>query len=293
MHINDLLRELLSYIYLLVIRKKSKIYLNMINILDTMIASSIFTILSVLIISLGSIVAAIPLLIKKKILKTTQLFLLSFSVGVLLSTVFIGLLPEAVAHGYDLSLGLNILSGFLVMFVLEKFVHFHHSKKHEHDDCGHSHAYSMAPVNLIGDAVHNFIDGMVVAGSYAVSITLGITTTISVLFHELPQEIADFGVLLYSGLSKKKALWLNFISALTSMIGAVIGIVLAGRLHGFTEFVLPFAAGNFLYISASNLLPELHRHCKLKDTFYHLLAILLGILLIILVSIYSPGHVHA
>ena len=144
---------------------------------------------------------------------------MSFSVGVLLSTVFIGLLPEAVEHGYTTQLGLNILGGFLVMFVLEKLVHYHHSKKHDDNGCGYSHAYSMAPINLIGDGFHDFIDGMVVAGSYAVSITLGITTTISVIFHELPQEIADFGILLYSGLSKKKVLFLNFMSALIALLG--------------------------------------------------------------------------
>jgi zinc and cadmium transporter len=178
------------------------------------------------------------------------------------------------------------------MFILEKLVHYHHSKKHEHDEVGHSHAYSIAPVNLIGDAVHNFIDGMVIAGAYTVNFSVGIASTLSVLFHELPQEIADFGVLLYSGLSKKKALLFNFMSALTAVLGAILGIVLAGSMHSFTDFILPFAAGNFLYIAASNLLPELHRHCRLKDTLFHVLAILLGIILILLVTLYGPAHVH-
>lgn len=257
-----------------------------------MLTSTLYTIGSVLLVSISSVIAAIPLLLKKKVSKQTQMFLLSISVGVLLSTVFMGLLPEAISHTYTLGLALNILFGFLVMFILEKFVHYHHSQKHEHDDCGHSHAYSIAPINLIGDTVHNFIDGMVIAGSYAVNVTVGIAATISVLFHELPQELADFGVLLYSGLSKKKALILNFMSAATALLGAIAGIVLAGNIHGFTEFILPFAAGNFLYIAASNLLPELHRHCKLKDTIMHLLAILLGIAIIVLITLYGPAHVH-
>lgn len=257
-----------------------------------MVNAITYTLLSVLLVSVSSVIAAIPLLLKKEVSKKTQLFLLSVSVGVLLSTVFMGLLPEAVSHKYTLGVALNILFGFLVMFVLEKFVHYHHSKKHEHDEVGHSHAYSMAPVNLIGDAVHNFIDGMVIAGAYAVNITVGITATISVLFHELPQEIADFGVLLYSGLSKKKALLFNFMSALTAVLGAVIGIFLTEKMHSFTEFILPFAAGNFLYIAASNLLPELHRQCKIKDTLVHILAIILGIGIIVLVTLYGPAHVH-
>lgn len=257
-----------------------------------MITTTIYILLSVLLVSLSSIIAAIPLLLKKKVSQHTQLFLLSVSVGVLLSTVFIGILPEAVLEGYDMGLALTIIAGFLVMFIVEKLVHYHHSKKHEHDDCGHGHAYSMAPVNLIGDSVHNFIDGMVIAGAYAVNVTVGITATISVLFHEIPQEIADFGVLLYSGYSKTKALLFNFMSAITAFLGAIVGILLAGNVHGFTDFILPFAAGNFLYIAASNLLPELHRHCKLKDTFYHVLAILIGISIIVLVTLYGPAHLH-
>lgn len=251
-----------------------------------------YIILSVLIVSFSSVIAAIPLLLKKKVSKHTQLFLLSVSVGVLLGSVFIVLLPEAVSHKYTLGVALNVLLGFLIMFIIEKFVHFHHSKKHEHDEFGHSHAYSIAPLNLIGDGIHNFVDGMVIAGSYAVNTTVGIAATISVLFHELPQEIADFGVLLYSGFSKKKALFFNLMSALTAVLGAIFGIFLTGKMHSFTEFILPFAAGNFLYIAASNLLPELHRHCKLRETFVHVLAILIGITIIVVVTLFGPAHVH-
>ena len=114
-------------------------------------------------------------------------------------------------------------------------------------------------------------DGMVIAGAYAVNFMLGITATISIIFHEIPQEIADFGVLLYSGLSKKKALFFNLLSALSAIVGLIIGLLLVNKIEGFTHFVIPFAAGNFLYIAASNLLPELHRHCKLKDTLLHIL----------------------
>jgi len=169
----------------------------------------IYPILSVVIISLISVVSTIPFLIKKKISDKFLLFLLSSSVGVLLSTVFMDFLPEAVSHKYTLDVALFILLGFLVMFILEKFVHHHHSKKCEHGNHGHGHAYNLAPINLIGDGIHNFIDGLVIAGSYAVNVGLGISATISIIFHEIPQEIADFGVLLYSGMSKKKALIFN------------------------------------------------------------------------------------
>jgi zinc and cadmium transporter len=251
-----------------------------------------YPLVSVIIVSLISIIVALPLIIKKKISKRTLLFFLSISVGVLLSTVFMDFLPEVMSHDYSIKIAFFILFGFLVMFILEKFVHFHHHKKCEDDNCGHGHAYNLAPINLIGDGIHNFIDGLVIAGSYAVDITLGITATISIIFHEIPQEIADFGVLLYSGMSKKKALLFNLLSAATAIIGTITGIILIGKLDGFIDFIIPFAAGNFIYIAASNLVPQLHRHCKLKDSLLHLFAIVLGISIIALVTIYSPAHVH-
>ncbi len=247
---------------------------------------------SVILVSLISVLFAIPFFIKKKISQHSLMFLLSMSVGVLLSTVFMDLLPESFEHGHSIEVSLQLLSGFLVMFILEKLVHFHHNKKCENGHCGHSHAYNLAPVNLIGDGIHNFIDGLVIAGAYAVNITLGLTATISIIFHEIPQEIADFGVLLYSGLSKKKALIFNFLSAATAILGTTVGIILVGKIEGFTHFIIPFAAGNFIYIAASNLVPQLHRHCKLKETAIHLIAILIGITVVTLVSIYGPAHLH-
>jgi len=252
----------------------------------------VYAIISVLIISIISVIFAIPFLLKKKISNRVLLFLLSMSVGVLLSTVFMDFLPESVEHGYSLNLAFYLLLGFMVMFVLEKFIHYHHNKKCEDGHCGHGHAYNLAAVNLIGDGIHNFIDGLVIAGAYAINVTLGITATISIIFHEIPQEIADFGVLLYSGMSKKKALVFNFLSAATAIIGTIIGILLVGRLHGFTDFIIPFAAGNFIYIAASNLVPQLHRECQLKDTLLHIFAILLGIGIITLVTVLGPEHGH-
>lgn len=248
--------------------------------------------MSVIVVSLISLIAAVPLLLKKKLSERTLLFLLSMSVGVLLSTVFLNFLPEIFEHEYHLSVGLVILLGFFLMFILEKLVHWHHSKKCEHGECGHGHAYNLAPINLIGDGIHNFIDGLVIAGAYSVNIVVGLVSTVSIIFHEVPQEIADFGVLLYSGMSKKKAIVFNFLSALTSLIGVIVGLLLVNKLHGFTEFVIPFAAGNFIYIAASNLTPQLHRHCGMKDSLIHLVAILLGILIVVLMTVYGPVHLH-
>lgn len=247
-----------------------------------------YALISVIIVSLISILVATPFLIKKKISDKVLLFLLSISVGVLLSTVFFHFLPEIFSETYNLKVGGSILFGFLLMFILEKFVHYHHNKKCENCDCGHAHAYHLAPINLIGDSIHNFIDGVVIAGSYAINIVTGIATTLSIIFHEIPQELADFGILLYSGFSKKKALFFNFLSAITSLLGVLVGAFLLNSLENFTFFIIPFAAGNFIYIAASNLLPQLHRHCCLKDTFLHLFAILLGIFIVIFISILMP-----
>lgn len=252
------------------------------------------TLISVILISLLSIIVALPFLLKKEVSQKTLLLLLSFSVGVLLSAVFFSLLPESFEHAHDHSLlvGLLVIAGFIVMFIVEKLVHYHHHSKKEKSVVGHSHAYHLAPMNIIGDGVHNFIDGLVIAASYAVSLPVGIATTISVFFHELPQELADMGVLLYAGLSKKRAIFFNFLSACTAIIGAIVGVLLAGNVHGFTQFMLPFAAGNFLYIAAVNLVPQLHRHCSLKDALKHILMMLLGVALLVLILYFGPAHMH-
>lgn len=250
---------------------------------------------SVFLVSLVSVIAAIPLLLKKKAGEQLLMFLLSISAGTLLGTVFFHFMPEMLEHegGYTLNTGLLILAGFFSFFLLEKFIHWHHGKKCEHGDCHdhHMHAYHLAPLNLVGDGFHNFIDGLVIAGSFLVSIPLGIAATIAIVMHELPQEIADFGVLLYSGLSKKKALLFNFMSAAVAMLGALLGVLLSG-MQQFSVAILPFAAGNFLYIGASNLVPELHRHCGLKDTLLHIFALSLGVGLMIALMIFSGGHGH-
>jgi zinc and cadmium transporter len=233
---------------------------------------------------------------KKKINDNLLLLLLSVSIGTLLSVVFVDFLPEAIeaASGVlTLKLAMFILLGFMFMLIIEKFIHHEHghacdTKHHK----AHGHAYALAPINLIGEAIHNFIDGLVIAGAYAVNISLGIAATISIIFHELPQEMADIGVLLYSGMSRKKALWYNFLSGLAAVLGAVVGVLFLTKINGFERFIIPFAAGNFLYIAASNLVPQLHRKCGIKDTLLHLFGISLGIGIIVLVTLYGPIHVH-
>ena len=241
-------------------------------------AAILYTIVSVIIVSLVSFVGVFSLSFKDKFLKKILLFLVSLSAGTLFGGAFLHLLPETIGErGFSLQVSLTILAGILVFFILEKFVHLHHhhtipTKKNKEGGVNH-----IAPLNLVADGMHNFLDGLIIAGSYMVSIPAGIATTIAVVLHEVPQEIADFGVLLYSGLSKTRALLLNFLSATVSIFGAIIGLIIGSGSQEFILSLLPFAAGGFIYIAGSNLIPELHKEYNLKDSFLHLFALVLGI----------------
>lgn len=264
----------------------------------------VLPIISAIVVSLVSVIAILPLMFKKKIPERLLLFLLSISVGVLLAIVFVDFVPELLAHSYTIGTVLYIIGGFLLMFIIEKFVHshhhhhgkhiHHHDHGHDHDvECHvHGHAYHLAPLNLIGEGFHNFIDGLVIAGSYAVSIPLGIGATISIVLHEIPMEVADFGILLYAGLSKTKALVFNLLSALTAIAGVVVGMVLIDKISAASGIILAIATGNFLYIAASSLVPQLHRHHSLKDSIMHVIAIMLGVAIIIFITLYGPAHGH-
>ena len=143
------------------------------------------------------------------------------------------------------------------------------------------HVHPFAYMNLLGDALHNFIDGLIIAASYIVSIPVGIATTMAVIFHEIPQEIGEFGLLLYGGFSKAKALLVNFLSALTAILGAIAGLLLAGAFSNIQEILVPIAAGGFIYIAGSDLIPEMHKETKLAKSLIQILVFLLGIVVMI------------
>lgn len=253
-------------------------------------ATILWTILSVIAVSLVSLIGVVSLLWKWKRLDKMLLILVSLSAGTLFGGAFLHLLPEAAEDGFSAQVSLLVLVGILVFFLVEKFIHWRHCHVHvsesdarqaqQHAQLHRTHHPShLAPLNLLGDAVHNFLDGLVIAGSYLVSIPLGIATTVAVVLHEVPQEIADFGVLLYSGLSRRKALLLNFLSAAVAIIGAAAGLLIGGQDGAFLKFIIPFAAGGFLYIAGSNLIPEMHKECGTKDSFWHVAALVAGIAL--------------
>lgn len=244
----------------------------------------VYTLISVFLVSLVSFIGALTLALQKSKMQSILLFLVSLAAGALLGDAFLHLLPEAVGkNGFGLSLGLVVLAGVVIFFVLEKIIHWHRCH-HEHQcvSCEEQkkkkqEIKSIAIMNLVGDGVHNLMDGVLIAGSYLVSIPIGIATTIAVILHEVPQEIADFGVLLYGGFSTKKALLFNFLSAALAIVGALIGMSAISVIDGLMAWILPFTAGGFIYIAGADLLPELHKECRTKDSILHLFALLLGI----------------
>ena len=238
----------------------------------------LYTFTSVIAISLVSLVSIYAFAIQDKILKKFILFMVSFSTGALLADTLFHLLPQiADGQGFGMRVSTYISIGFLFSFIIEKFIHWRHCHKPEHIQ---SHTHSFAYMNLFGDAVHNFIDGLIIAASYLVSIPVGIATTIAVLIHEIPQEIGDFGILIHGGLSKTRALFLNFLTALTAIIGAALALIIGQYSSTLINFLIPFAVGSFLYIAGSDLIPELHKETRIKHSIGQLATLLLGIIII-------------
>ena len=231
---------------------------------------------SVLLVSIVSLVGVVILSLNEKLLKRVLLYLVSFSTGALLGNVFLHFLPEIAQHGEHFADAmLFVLLGILLSFAIEQFIHWRHCHSLE---C-RARIHPVGSLILIGDAAHNIIDGVLIATSYLVSIPLGIATTTAVLLHEIPQEFGDFAVLLHSGMTKGKALFFNFLSALTAFIGVFIVLGLAMNVHGIEEMLLPLAAGNFLYIAGSDLIPELHKETHFKSSLLQLLCMIAGIVL--------------
>ncbi len=229
---------------------------------------------SVLLVSLVSLAGAATLSLSRSFLKRILLFLVSFAVGSLLGGAFIHLLPEAFASDLNpLVVSGSVLAGIILFFILEKFFRWRHC----HQETTADHVHPVVPMNIFGDAMHNFIDGILIGVTYAVSIPLGMATTVAVLLHEIPQEIGDFSILIHGGLTVKKALLFNFASALTAVIGVVLALMLGTSMEGVLLYFLPMTAGGFIYIAGSDLIPELHHNTDVKISILQLLALLGGI----------------
>lgn len=223
--------------------------------------------------SIVSLVGGIILLFWEKFTLKVSHFLASFAAGTLLGAAFFDLLPEASGEATRVNIFLWTLIGILTFFLLERFIHWFH---HHHN---HSTKNTEPTVSLIilGDSVHNFIDGIAIAATFLVSIPLGITTAFAVVAHEIPQEIGDFGILLHKGLSRKKVLLVNILSAATAFIGAILTFLLGDVIKDALPALLSLTAGFFIYIAASDLIPEIHEENRKGFAFIESMLLLLGV----------------
>jgi len=237
--------------------------------------------------SLAALVGGLVLLSREKLMLKISHLLAPFAAGVLLATAFLDLLPEA-AHEAE-EAGINIflwtLLGILVFFLLERFIHAFHHHEEYHDE---REQKSVIPLVIAGDTMHNFLDGVVIAATFMTSAPLGVVTAFAVFAHELPQEIGDFGLMLHKGLKKRKIIMVNVLSAAVSFIGALLTYAMGDTIRGILPILLSITAGFFIYIAASDLIPEIHHETRKGFAFYESLLLIAGILVIYLVIGFLP-----
>ena len=245
-----------------------------------MITTYIYSFISVVIVSLVSLIGVFALSIREDLLRKYIFVFISLAVGALLGDAFIHLIPEAFEHvGNTTHVSVLIIVGILIFFILEKFLHWHH---HGEDT---EEIHPVGKLILFSDGVHNFIDGVIIGVSFLVSVPVGIATTIAVILHEIPQEIGDFAVLLHSGYTKSRALFLNFLSALCAVLGVLLAFVLGEAGETFSLWVLPIAAGGFIYVAVADLIPELHKTKEAKHSALQIIAVIAGVLAMIALTL--------
>ena len=231
-----------------------------------------------LLVSLGSLAGIMTLTMSRQKLNRILLVLVALSAGSMMGGAFFHLLPEAAKSLEIDQVYLIVFAAFTLFFLIEKLLYWRHC----HD--GHCRVHSFGYLNLLGDSLHNFIDGLIIAGAFLTDFNLGVATVLAVSLHEIPQEVGDFGVLVYSGWGRTKALIVNLLVGLTAVLGGAVGFVLAGRIDNFTAMLLPFAAGGFIYIAASDLMPEIRKETSLKKSLASFGVFLAGVALIYLVK---------
>ncbi len=238
---------------------------------EIIIMNIILIFASVILVSLISLVGIVAVIFFRKNLPKIIVYLVALAVGTLFGGAFFHMLPEAAENGFTVYISLFVFSGIAASFVLEKIIHWTHCHI-----VSESHVHRFAYMNIFGDAVHNFIDGIVIAVSYMIGTTTGIAATIAVIFHEIPQEIGDFGVLLHGGFTVKKALIFNLLSALTAIAGAAAAFFISSSIEGLLVPLVAFAAGNFIYIAGVDLVPELHKEFTTRSAILQFLVFVLG-----------------
>ncbi|HEU4477544.1 MAG TPA: ZIP family metal transporter [Pyrinomonadaceae bacterium] len=235
-----------------------------------------YTLLSVVVVSAISLIGLAAISLSDRIIKQTIFVSVSLAAGAMFGDAFIHILPESFAvPGQRLWTSTYVLFGILTFFVLEKFLRWRHA--HEFENGSVRAIEPVGYLNLFADATHNLIDGMLVGASYTISIPVGLATTIAIILHEIPQELGDFGVLIHAGFSRSRALVFNVASGLLAIAGAILSLLASESVSSFSEFMLPFTAGGFIYIAGSDLLPELQKERKPWKSALQFLALISGV----------------
>lgn len=249
----------------------------------------IYALIAVFLTSLISLIGILTFSFKESFLKKLVFVLVSLSVGALFGDAFIHILPEVFESGLPTGqISAMVLSGILLFFALEKFLHWRHSHGIDEEtvETGHSHQSSSVPplgyMVIVADGIHNLIDGIIIAAGFGISFEVGLATAIAVALHEIPQEIADFGVLIHAGFSKAKAIFYNFCSALASFVGAGLVLIFGLNSDRFIYLALALAAGGFIYIAGSDLVPELQKNKNFKASMVQVASMIAGVIIMFL-----------
>lgn len=233
-----------------------------------------YIMLAVLISGLLGLTGGLLLLYREKRARKYSPFLVSYAAGALFSAAFLGLIPEMVEINVSQAAFASILGGIIIFFVLERFLSWYHHHM------GNARVPIFNYMIIIGDTMHNFIDGVIIAAAFIADFALGVTTTLAVLLHEVPQEIGDFGVLLHGRMKRKSIIFYNVLSALVALAGAAIAYFFLLAIEGALPFFIGIAAGGFIYIAGTDLIPETRKERKLKPSILHAIIFLIGILTI-------------
>lgn len=245
-----------------------------------------YTLASVAVVSLISLVGVFTLSWRPKSVRRLAILLVALATGGLFGDAFIHLIPQSLARlGDGLAASLTVMVGILAFFALEKLLRWRRFHYHSH------HVHPIVLMNLVGDGLHNVIDGMLIGASYSVAPALGLSTTIAVVLHEIPQELGDFGVLVHGGISVRRALLLNLLSALGALVGAVAALAVGLSDTRFALYLLPITAGGFIYIAGSDLIPELqHQESSLASSCWQLVLIIVGVGLMTALYLVDSGR---
>jgi zinc and cadmium transporter len=258
------------------------------------LANLLYAVVSVAAVSVLSLFGILAISLREKTLDRILFILLSFSAGSILATAYLDLLPEAIelfGEGQLATAATYLILGFLGFFFLERFIYWYHGHVHGYDAVVDEKMTTKRFVylNLLGDGIHNLVDGMIITAAFLVAVPAGVTATLAVMFHELPQEIGDFGILVYGGFTRHRALLANFLTALTAFAGVLIASYFSAQIHNFASYLIAFGGGGFTYIAAAELIPEMQKERNLGRSAVQFAIFILGLVLIWLLVTFMPG----